>query len=134
MTQKIKITSPVFVVLPRKTKKDRVIYLNLNVYRNLHYIVNNKTKVIYFENIKKQIKGVRLKTPIDISFYLFKNNRREVDRSNVLSVIDKFFCDSLVKAGCIPDDNDSYIKATHYYTGGISPGNSRVEIIICQSS
>jgi len=124
------ITSPLFVHLPRKTKEDKKILLNLNVYRNLHYISSNQAKVIYKEQMKKQLKGKKLKTPIDIKFVLWKKTKRKVDRANILSIVEKYFCDALLELGCIPDDNDEYIKSTHYYTGGIDKENPRVDIQI----
>jgi Holliday junction resolvase RusA-like endonuclease len=55
-----------------------------------------------------------------------------VDRANVLSVHEKFFCDALVESGCLPDDNDLYIKKTTYVSKGVEPGNGRVEIEITE--
>lgn len=127
---RLDFVSPLFVDIPRKTKKDRRIYLNLNVYRNLYYIVSNQAKQIYLDQIRGQMEGIKFESPIEISFTLFKKSARKTDRSNVLSIVEKFFCDALVKCGCLPDDNDDYIKATHYYSGGIDRKNPRVEICV----
>lgn len=126
----LKFTSPVAVALPRKTKADKIIYLNLNVYRNLHYILNNNAKEIYNEIMRPQLQGLKLKTPIELTFVLYKKQNRKIDRSNALSIVEKFFCDALVAHGCIPDDNDDYIKATHYQSGGVDPQDPRVEVFI----
>lgn len=130
----MKITSPLSVSLPRKTKADRKIYLNLNVYRNLHYIVNNQAKEIYNELMKPYLSGLKFKGPISLTFQLFKKTRRKTDRSNILSIVEKFFCDALVHYGCIPDDNDDHITSTNYLTGGIDSENPRVEIEIKQDN
>ena len=126
----MKIISPLFITIPRKTKKDRKVYINLNTYRNLHYLVEGMSKKIYCELMVEQLKGVVLHPPIEITFTLFKGSNRKIDRSNILSITEKYFCDALVHYGAIPDDNDLFIKATHYKTGGIDPKNGRVEIII----
>lgn len=42
-------TTKTFVDLPKKTKKDKRVHLNLNTYRNLHHIISNQSK----NNIKK---------------------------------------------------------------------------------
>lgn len=126
----MKIISPLYVDLPRKTKKDKRVYLNLNVYRNLHYISNNQAKAIYCEQMKEQLIGVKFEKPISIIFVLFKKDKRKIDRANVLSIVEKFFCDTLVHYGCIEDDNDDYIFSTEYFTGGIDRENPRVEISI----
>ena len=124
------IISPIYIDISRETKKDKRIYLNLNVYRNLHYIVNNQAKHIYLETIKTQIEKLRFDNQIEIHFTLFEKSKRKVDRSNVLSIVEKFFCDSLVTCGCLDDDNDNFIKSTHYYSGGVDSKNPRVEILI----
>ena len=43
---------------------------------------------------------------------------------------EKFFCDSLVDLGKLPDDNDDYILESHYYTGSVDVVDPRVEIFI----
>lgn len=96
---------PTFVILPRKTKKDRRIALNLNVYRNLNYMVNNQMKLI-FEPIQGEVFKAE---KIRISYYVEKKMRRLFDTKNITSIVDKFFCDWLVKNGCIPDDNFMHV-------------------------
>ncbi len=129
-----KIISPLFVCLPRKTKADKKVYLNLNVYRNLHYIVNNQAKEIYRVLMFDQLSKLELKTPIDIRFILYKKTRRRTDRANILSIVEKFFCDALVEYKCIPDDSDEFINSTSYFSNGIDKENPRVEIFITENS
>ena len=102
----------------------------MNGYRNWHFQISNDLKRIYCESLEKELKGKILSTPIDITFTLYKKTKRKTDRSNILSIIEKFFCDALVEYGCIIDDNDDYIGGTHYKTGGIDRENPRVEILI----
>lgn len=128
--KELKFISPLAVVLPRKTKKDKTIYLNLNVYRNLHYIINNQTKELYDEIMGDQLVGLKLKDPLSLLFVFYKKQNRRTDRSNTLSIVEKFFCDALVKHGCIDDDNDEVITSTHYFSGGIDKDNPRVEVFI----
>jgi len=125
-----KIDSPLAIYLPRKTMKDKRMALNINVFRNLHYVVNNNCKVEYRKLMEEKLSGEIYKTPIIISFYLYKPSKRKMDRSNVLSIVEKFFCDSLTYYGCIPDDNDDFIQSTHYYSGDMDRKNPRVEIFI----
>jgi len=130
MSRTSKIVAPLFIYLPRKTKPDKKIIINLNNYRNLHYIINNETKKEYKEVIKKQLKGLKYTEPIRLYFKLFKGSKRISDRANVLSIHEKFFCDALTECGCIVDDNDEYILSTHYSSGEIDKENPRVEITI----
>jgi hypothetical protein len=69
---------------------------------------------------------------VKISFILHRPDKRRVDRSNILSVHEKFFCDGLVDLGCIIDDNDSYLSYTSYHTGNIDKENPRVDMIITE--
>jgi hypothetical protein len=126
----IKIEVPLYVTLPRKTKKDKKYMLNLNQYRNWHYIVSNQLKHRFCEALESSLRGLKLKDELDITYTLYKGSKRKIDRANVLCIIEKFFCDALTFYGCIPDDNDDYIKATHYLDGGIDKDNPRVEITI----
>lgn len=125
--------SPIAIFLPRKTKPAKRVALNLNTYRNLNFIVNNIIKVQYCESMKKQLECIKLKTPISVKFTLHRKDKREGDRANVLSVVEKFFCDSLVHFGCVPDDSDNYIISSHYFTGEISKENPRVVIEIYEN-
>jgi hypothetical protein len=125
-----KIDSPLFVILKRVRKPNRKCYLNLNNYPNWHYHTYNEIKKTYNEVIFTVLNGLKFKTPIILYFKLFKEDKRKTDRANTLAVIEKFFCDSMVNHGCIPEDDDSIIESTHYSTGGIDRKNPRCEIII----
>lgn len=134
MTDQQIIISPTFVTLPRKTKKDRKVSLNLNTYRNLNFFTNNQTKEVYCDTLQASLNGLKLKVPIDVSYTYFKGSNRKSDRSNVLSIVEKFFCDALVHYGCIPDDDDTNITSSHYYSGGVSKNNPYVKIEINEAN
>jgi len=124
-------TAPLYLILA-KSLSGKKYHLNLNNYRNWRSAVSNNLKKKYKEVVSSQLKGVKLKYPIEIKFTYIKSQNRKVDRANVLSVHEKFFCDALVESGCIPDDNDLYIKKTTYVSNGVEPGNGRVEIEITE--
>ena len=125
----MKIIVPLSIILA-KSGQGKKYYLNLNNYRNWHYQVNNNLKKRFAEDLIDQLYRKKLKTPIVIKFYLYKGSRIRTDRSNILSIIDKYFCDALTHYKCIPDDNDDYIDHTEYYTDGIDKDNPRCEILI----
>jgi len=128
--QKITITMPLFIQLDKK-QQGKKYYINLNHYRNWHYMVNNNLKKKYAELLHEKLPNdIVFKNPIELTFILWKKDKRRIDRANPLSIHEKFFCDALVTYGAIPDDNDNFIVATHYYTGGIDKKNPRVEIIV----
>ena len=130
----IKIAMPLHFFIERKTKDDLKCIINMNQYRNWHYQVSNKVKHLYCEHAYHQLFDIRFDYKISLTFILWKEKNYKQDRANALSIHEKFFCDAMVYAGCIPDDNDNFINSSHYYTGGVDKNNPRVEIIISPSS
>jgi len=69
-------------------------------------------------------------TTIELEFTLFKGSKRKCDRANVYSIQEKFFCDFLVDAGFIEDDNDDYIIKSVYNQTQYDKDYPRCEIIV----
>lgn len=132
-TQEVIISSPLYIDMPRKTKGPKRYHLNLNYYYHWHFIIKNNLKKAYTNLIEPQIRDLNF-NKIELTLTLFKGTKRRTDRSNVLSIHEKFFCDALVQSGCIIDDNDDFLSSTHYYSGGIDRENPRVEIKIQEVS
>ncbi len=128
------IIAPLAVYLPRKTMADKKVILNLNGFRNWSFFMSNDVKKAYKEALRPQLEGLVLSTPISLSLTLWKAQNRLIDRSNPLSIQEKFCCDALTELGCIPDDNDEYILSTTYQTGGVDRKNPRVEIKITENA
>ena len=128
--EEIVISMPLYLVLSKK-EKGKKYHLNLNQYRNWHYLVSNNLKKKYKEIVYPKIKDFNF-DKISLKFILYKSSKRKIDRANVLCVHEKFFCDALVESGCILDDNDTYIESTSYFSGGIDRSNPRVEIHITE--
>lgn len=105
---------PCQVVLSRKTKKDKVIYLNINVYRNLHYIVNNQIKQLF--EPKEIFCNLTCKDKIAIEYHIQRKDKRRYDIMNAIAIVDKFFCDWLIAQKYIEDDNHKIIQQYHIYT------------------
>lgn len=125
-----KIISPLHIDLPRVKTKDKRIYLNLNTYRNLHYLVNNNVKIAYLEAIREQIEGKVIQTPVEITYRVLKGSKRRLDKMNVVSVVSKYLLDALTELKCWTDDNDEFIKTETILPTEIDKENPRVEIII----
>ena len=87
---------------------------------------------MYKEIVSKELQSHRLSnlSKVEISFVMHRPDKRRVDRSNVLSIVEKFFCDAIVDLGIIKDDNDKFLLRTTYQTGEIDKLNPRVEITI----
>ena len=120
----MKIVAPLRV--PQSKKK--FFSLNLNIYRNAHHFTLNKAKVEYKAYLQKQLATLPIMERIELIFTLFPKTKRLCDISNVLSIHDKFFCDALVEAGKIPDDNYLHLRKVTYSMGEIDKENPRVEI------
>jgi Holliday junction resolvase RusA-like endonuclease len=127
---KHKIISPLFVTLSRKTVKDKRVSLNMNTYRNLHHRVNNNAKKVYSEELREQLEGLSIQTPVEITYKVYKASKRRLDKMNVISVVAKFLLDSITEYGCWEDDNDDYVKKETILPTELDRENPRVEIII----
>ena len=128
----IKIILPAKITLPRKTKADKVYHINLNNYRNWHYIISNQIKQAYADAISPQLIGIKFRTKIGLEFTLFRKDKRKVDRANILSIHEKFFCDALQKMDCLPDDSDEWIDSTLYLTSPEKSLDNYVEVKIIE--
>ena len=81
--------------------------------------------------MKKQIEKLpRLQPPIQITYTVFKGDRRSCDIGNICSIHQKFFEDALVELGKLPDDNHNVIAKTIYQWGGIDKLSPAVDIMI----
>ena len=121
---------PLYVDLPKKKSKDDRFQLNLNVYRNAHFYKLNQAKELYEDLVKEAIKHLPEMSKINLTYVLFLGSNRSADVSNICSIVDKFFCDALVQAKKIVDDNYKIISGVSYQFGDIDKHNPRVEVYI----
>ena len=115
----------------RKTGKPRRIPLNLNWYRNAHYMQSNNVKKLVFEWFKLNVTELPILErigEIEYTVYRARNNRADLD--NFGSVVAKFCNDALVEIGLIPDDSTKYIKRIGLVDGGIDKENPRADLKI----
>ena len=112
MKKTIEITIDDFVQVGNKKIK-----LNLNVYRNLHYKVNNKAKNIFTQRLILDYPELSLihSEFVCLNYSIIPNDRQRFDIMNIVSIVDKFFLDALVNIGCIPDDD--YTHAGYGFIG-----------------
>lgn len=110
--------------------KKKNFSLNLNIYRNAHYLVLNKAKTVFTSQILSQLRELPKQSLIGLTYNIFLPNQRKADISNIGSVTDKFFSDALVEAGVIPDDNYTYLRQVQFFFGGVDRVNPRVDVTI----
>ena len=89
----------------------------------MQYIMNNECKKAFHQAFKPELdkhkhrfKDCKLRFIYTIS----SANKRKFDISNVLSIVDKFACDSLVKEGFLPDDNWEHLVSVTYKFAGVT--------------
>jgi len=123
----MKIILPIYYQQEFKTKKNKSFLVGLNWYRNAHYMISNKVKHWYHDEVKKQITSEKFgKVRVHYDVYAQRNG---TDGPNIRSILEKFVLDGLVQAGVIEDDKIGILlgDSSEYYIDGENP---RIEINI----
>lgn len=128
----MKIDLPLSIVIPRKTKADKVFHLNLNIYRNSHYMTLNQAKTLWKDVVIRAVEGISpLNDPPYIFWYtVYPPSGRAFDLGNVLPIVQKFTDDELIELGLISNDNYKVIRHNFHSFGEIDKENGRVELEI----
>jgi len=112
------IKMPISVELGKKKKKK--YYLNLNIMRNqVGHLINNVKRE--YARIAHGVlpNNDTFYQHFELDYELWLPDYRKRDISNVLSIVDKNFCDALVAHGIVEDDNYEFLKKVTYRLGGI---------------
>tara|TARA_R100000541_G_scaffold56081_1_gene65309 strand:- start:448 stop:696 length:249 start_codon:yes stop_codon:yes gene_type:complete len=72
----------------------------------------------------------RFTEPVTLTYTYYAKTKRRIDISNPCSIIDKFTCDALVKAGILKDDSFKQVNKVVYKFGGLDKENPRCELLI----
>jgi hypothetical protein len=128
----MKIILPFSVVIPRKSKQDKVWILNLNSYRNTHFHVLNQAKILWKGVVLGEVMmdEIMEPPPYRFTYTAYPSSNRKFDLGNVLSIIQKFTDDALIEMGLIRDDSYKVIPAIDYRFGEVDKENPRVELEI----
>lgn len=113
-----------------QVSKKKHFALNLNVFRNSHYMTLNKAKVNFKATMTEQINQLPELNRITVHYVLYPKTKRRTDLGNVISVVKKFLEDALVELGKLPDDDYTHIIGSSESFGAVDKHNPRVEIII----
>lgn len=127
------LSLPLSVTIPRKTKEDKVVILNMNTFRNLHHMVMNQAKIAWVEIVRLEVtKEVRWHVfpPYLFTYTVFPSSGRAFDLANVCAAIQKFTDDALQELGVIENDNYKHIRAVRYEFGKIDKEHPRCELKI----
>lgn len=110
--------------------KKKWFVLNINHYRNCHFHVLNKAKIVYKELIQAQVDLLPVMDKVIIHYMLFPKDKRICDLDNVLSIVAKFTQDALVESGKLTDDNYLYVIGSTFELGSIKKNDPHVQITI----
>lgn len=120
------------IPLSVQVSKKKNFILNLNAYRNAHYMTLNRAKELFHGHIKDV--ALWNEEPIDglvqMHYKCWRKTRALYDEMNVLSILDKFTCDGLIEAGVLKDDNRLYVKTPTFEHMGVDKENPRCEVSI----
>lgn len=78
--------------------------------------------------IRRDLKGVKLKTPIKCTYYIYAQDKRH-DRNNLESATTKSFLDALQQCKVIKNDGFDDVLDSVFHTT-VDKANPRVEVII----
>jgi hypothetical protein len=114
--------------------KNKKFMLNLNVYRNTHYHVLNKAKQQFMSNlIAANVEILNYKfLAVKITYTIIPHNKALFDTQNIISIVDKFFCDTLVAFRIIPDDNYNYVTYGAHSVAEITKNKCKKIVIKCE--
>lgn len=129
----MRISLPLTVTVPRKTKPGKKYSMNLNSYRNWYHHENNALKVLYkgfVEEAVKEAAGEMGEPPYVFRYTFFAPSRRLFDLGNVGAIVQKFTDDALMELGLLEDDNYTFVRKVEYCFGGIDKENPRAELEI----
>ena len=127
------ITTPAVLMIRtgknKKTGADQMKNaLNLNFYRNAHYIFNDRAKKQFKEAIMPQIRALDVYSTIRPTYRYWL--ARKADIGNVHSIVEKYFLDALVEFGKIKDDDCYQVLGADYEFMAVDKENARCEIEI----
>ena len=127
MKKIIKINLPLTV----HTSKNKKFILNLNNYRNAYFRVLSVAKKNYTDALLPELEDLpKFTEPVTLTYTYFAKTKRRIDISNPCSIIDKFACDALVKAGILKDDSFEQVNQVIYIFGGFDKEDPRCELTI----
>lgn len=109
-------------------KKLKTYSLNLNAFRNWQHYLKNDIKKEFHRLVAPLIPKNKKVDKFKLVYTLYVPDRRKMDIANVLAIVDKNFCDTLVEVGAIEDDNYTHLQEITFKFGGIKPKNGYVEV------
>lgn len=125
------ISLPIHITIWTKKGTSKKYPLNFNRFRQLHIYEYGTLKEEWNKIVIPLVQSLpNFNGKVEITYTLFTGSSHKSDLMNWISVVDKFFQDTLVKAGKLPDDNYDFVPLIHAVWGEIDKGNPRVQVEI----
>lgn len=124
------VNLPSHISIWKKDGTSKKYALNFNRVKNLHGFEYNRIKEEFSRLVLPLIEQLSTYEKVELTYTLFTGSNHKSDLMNWVSVIDKFFQDTLVQAGKLPDDNYLYVPQIKAIYGGIDKSNPRVQVEI----
>ena len=113
---------PLSIIIPRKTKLDKVFHINLNNYRNAHFRVLAQTKILFGERMDvlypDGFTPIPFPPPYHFIYTIRFGNQSRYDLLNIGSILDKYLSDYLVDISLLSDDSEKVIPHTSFISRG----------------
>lgn len=100
--------------------------VNLNVYRNLHHYQLSTQKNNFTDDVMPLLRDKPKAEKVWIHYTVFSSKDGTCDTMNVGAISDKYFSDTMVKAGKIPDDSRHHVILCTFSFGGVCPMDGHV--------
>ena len=81
-------------------------------------------------NLNDGTEGFPFTKPVTFTYRYYPKTKRSYDRMNVLSIVDKFACDALIKAGILIDDDYRRVLTPKFLHCHVDKDNPRIEITV----
>ena len=105
---------------------------SMNNYRNANHHILNQAKIEFQKQVQQQIFSLPQLNKVKIHYEFWYQDKRVHDLDNSLSVIAKFFSDSLVGAGILSNDDYHHITQISASFGGLSKDNPHCRVTITE--
>ena len=96
--------------------------------KKYHNYVKSDNDRVCCVAIKRDLKGIKLKTPIRCTYYIYAQDKRH-DRGNLYSATEKSFLDALQSCKNIKNDGFNEVLDSVFHTE-VDSINPRIEVII----
>ena len=112
------------------------VLVGMNWYRNAHFILQNKCKTDYHEEVWAQLRSVGISSmstceevSVSVGYELWYK-MVTCDMMNIVSCLDKFLLDALKGYGLIVDDNVLYYRAMVARVAGMDKEKPRLKAYV----